>query len=146
MGALGLDGIQVMPLRRIAVAGGDVLHAIKCSDPGFVAFGEAYFSIVQAGAIKAWKMHLEMTLNLVVPVGEVRFVFLSEDRKARREETIGASNYARLTVPPRIWFGFQGLAMPFSLILNVADLPHRPEEVMRKPMEEITCNWTRNPE
>ena len=144
MGAVALDEIRVTPLRRIPVEGGDVLHAIKASDPGFLAFGEAYFSIVHSGAVKAWKLHSRMTLNLVVPAGEVRFVFIAEDQRSSREETIGEKNYARLTVPPGIWFGFQGLARPYSLILNVADLAHQPEEVIRKSMEEFPYDWKRN--
>lgn len=145
MGAVSLDQIQITPLKRIAVAGGDVLHALKRTDAGFRDFGEAYFSIVEAGAVKAWKLHRQMTLNLVVPIGEVRFVFIADDRKARRAETIGVANYARLTVPPGIWVGFQGLAAPFSLILNVADYPHQPDEVVRKPLGEFVCHWKRVP-
>lgn len=143
MGSVSLKLIQVTPLQRIAVAGGDVLHALKRTDAGFRDFGEAYFSMVEASAVKAWKLHQRITLNLVVPIGEVRFVFYAEDGRARREETIGVSNYARLTVPPRVWFGFVGLAVPFSLILNVADIPHDPDEVLRKPLEEFAYDWNR---
>ena len=64
--------------------------------------------MIEMGAVKAWKQHRRMTLNLVVPVGNVRFVFLADEGKAQREETIGVSNYVRLTVPPGVWFGFQG--------------------------------------
>lgn len=141
MGAVNLNEIKLTPLKRIAVAGGDVLHALKSTEAGFGGFGEAYFSMVQAGAVKAWKMHQRMTLNLVVPIGEVRFVFVAEDTKAQRKETIGATNYARLSVPPGIWFGFRGLAAPFSLILNVADIPHDPDEVVRKPPEAFGYDW-----
>ena len=141
MGAVALEQIQITPLKRIAVAGGDVLHALKCTEEGFRGFGEAYFSMVEPGAVKAWKMHRRMTLNLVVPMGEVRFVFLSADGEARREITIGNSNYVRLTVPPGILFGFQGLAQPNSLVLNLADMPHDPEEVVRKAVEEFACDW-----
>jgi dTDP-4-dehydrorhamnose 3,5-epimerase len=135
------DRIQLTPLNRIPVAGGDVLHALKANDSGFRGFGEAYFSVIEAAAVKAWKMHLRMTLNLVVPLGEVRFVFLGEEGKAQREETIGAGNYARLSVPPGIWFGFKGLAAPFSLVLNVSDIPHDPDEVVRKPMDAFDYCW-----
>lgn len=141
MGAVNLNQIMLMPLKRIPVPGGDVLHALKRSDEGFKDFGEAYFSMVEFGAVKAWKVHRRMTLNLIVPVGEVRFVFTTDDGNALREETIGASNYARLTVPPGIWFGFQGLASPFSLILNLADIPHEPDEVERKPREGYNYKW-----
>ena len=136
-----LEHIRLTPLRRIPVSGGDVLHALKCTDAGFRDFGEAYFSMIEFGAVKAWKVHRYMTLNFIVPVGEVKFVFIAEDGKARREETIGISNYARLTVPPGIWFGFQGLAIPFSLILNVADIPHDPDEVERRSPEDFEYVW-----
>lgn len=141
MGTVSLKQIQVTPLQRIAVAGGDVLHALKRTDAGFREFGEAYFSMIEMGAVKAWKQHRRMTLNLVVPVGNVRFVFLAGDGKAQREETIGVSNYVRLTVPPGIWFGFQGLADPFSLILNMADIPHDPEEALSRRPEDFNYAW-----
>lgn len=141
MGAVSLDQIRVTALRRIPVAGGDVLLAIKATEANFRGFGEAYFSMVNAGAIKAWKMHRRMTLNLVVPIGEVRFVFFSADGNTQREITIGAANYARLTVPPGIWFGFQGLATPCSVVLNVADIPHDPDESVRKSVEGFVYDW-----
>ncbi|SVE62175.1 uncharacterized protein METZ01_LOCUS515029, partial [marine metagenome] len=64
----------VTPLRRIENAGGDVLHGMKQSDVGYTGFGEAYFSWVSASAVKAWKRHTQMTMNVVVPVGQVKFV------------------------------------------------------------------------
>ena len=114
MGTMSLGDILITPLARIPTMGGDVLHAMKQSDAGFAGFGEAYFSWVTAGAAKAWKCHTRMTMNVVVPVGHVRFVFHSNGDKFRVEE-IGVDRYARLTVPPGIWFGFQGLAVPHAV-------------------------------
>ncbi|MHB1099241.1 MAG: dTDP-4-dehydrorhamnose 3,5-epimerase [Burkholderiales bacterium] len=142
MGAVSVDDILLTPLKRVPVKGGDVLHAMKRSDPGFVDFGEAYFSIVEKDAVKAWKRHLKMTLNLVVPVGQVRFVFMDEANR-QREVKIGEANYVRLTVPPQLWFGFQGMAVPQSLLLNVADIPHDPDEIERKLIDEIRFDWER---
>ena len=45
--------ILITPLRRIETTGGDVLHAMKHSDEGSAGFGEAYFSWVSGGAVKA---------------------------------------------------------------------------------------------
>jgi len=140
MGAVSVNDILIAQLKRIQVAGGDVLHGIKCSDPGFVDFGEAYFSIVEAGAVKAWKRHLRMTLNLIVPLGEVLFVFLDEDGVVR-EEIVGQKRYVRLTVPPGIWFGFKGLFPTDNIIMNVADIPHDPTEIERKNLHQIEYNW-----
>ena len=75
MGTVSLNDILVTPLKRIHTIGGDVLHALKSSDTGFNGFGEVYFSWIDQSAIKAWKCHLRMTLNLMVPMGKVRFVF-----------------------------------------------------------------------
>ena len=142
MGTVSLNDILVTPLKRIPTAGGDVLHALKNSDNGFNSFGEVYFSWVERGAIKAWKCHQRMTLNLVVPMGEVSFAFHLNDQKNNfRTENIGEERYARLTVPPGIWFGFQGIASGRSLLMNLADMAHDPDEVLRKKTSEIIYNW-----
>ena len=143
MGALNLNDILVTPLKRIPTAGGDVLQALKNSDIGFSVFGEVYFSWVEQGAIKAWKCHQHMTLNLVVPLGEVSFVFHIKDQKnSFRTEIISEERYVRLTVPPGIWFGFQGIASGRSLLMNLADMTHNPDEVLRKKTSEIDYNWS----
>ena len=76
----------------------------------------------------------EMTLNLVVPVGAVRFVLYDDrDPEKRRitEVILSLENYQRLTVPPKIWVGFQGVSNGLSTIMNFADIPHQPEESER---------------
>ena len=140
MGAVSVNDILITQLKRIQVAGGDVLHGMKCSDPGYVDFGEAYFSIVEGGFIKAWKRHLRMTLNIVVPFGSVLFAFVDKEGRVR-EEVIGENRYVRLTVPPGIWFGFQGLHSPYSALLNIADISHDPLESERKSVGEINYSW-----
>lgn len=140
MGAVSVDQILVTPLKRISLAEGDVLHGIKHDDAGYVDFGEVYFSIINAGAIKAWKRHLQMTLNFVVPIGKVHFVFV-DDQGRVRQELAGVDRYVRLTIPPGIWFGFSGRNDPYSLLMNLADIPHDPTEIQRKGIDEIYFNW-----
>jgi len=142
MGAIGLKDILATPLKRISTEGGDVMHALNKSDKGFNGFGEVYFSWVEQGSIKAWKCHQRMTLNLVVPLGEVYFVFhLAKEKDIFKVETIGAERYVRLTVPPGIWFGFKGLASGRSLLMNVADIEHDPDEVERLALTDINYDW-----
>ncbi len=82
-------------------------------------------------------------LDLIVPLGMVRFVFyLPEQNNNSRVEDIGEERYARLTVPPGFWFGFQGIASGRSLLMNVADMAHDPDEVLRKKTSEIVYNWS----
>ena len=133
--------IKEYPLKKISVEHGDVLHFLKETDPNFLGFGEAYFSRIHQNAIKAWKLHKRMTLNLVVPFGEVRFVFyFPEKEKHFHEYILGESKYVRLTVSPQIWFGFQG-KHPNNLIVNITNIPHDPEEVERCPLENISFDW-----
>lgn len=141
MGTVSLDSIVVTPLKRISTEGGDVLHAMKQEETGFAGFGEAYFSWISSGTVKAWKRHTKMTMNIVVPVGTVKFVFYSEGDAQVRSEEIGIENYARLTVPPNIWFGFQGRTEDPSLLLNLASIPHDPKEVERLALDRINYEW-----
>ena len=142
MGKLSLDDILITPLARISTNGGDVQHVMKKNDCGYESFGEAYFSWVNIGSVKGWKRHTQMLMNVVVPVGMVRFVFYLEAENAFRTVVIGVENYARLTVPPGIWFGFQCLSESHSLILNIASIPHDPNEVERMDLSEIDFDWS----
>lgn len=139
-----IAGVRVTPLKEIDTPGGNVFHAMKASDEGYCGFGEAYFSTAQTGKIKPWKRHNRMTLNLVVPIGKIRFV-LHDDRTEPpkfTEVVLGnPGHYARLTVPPGIWMAFQGVAEGISWLLNVADLPHDPAEADRRSIDEIPYDW-----
>ena len=127
-------------LKKITLEKGSVYHGVKKSDIGFKNFGELYFSEIYLNQIKAWKRHTSMTLNLIVPYGNVLFVFIDTNEELRKE-IIGEIQYVRLTVPPGIWFGFKGLHSPYSLVTNVADIEHKAEEVERKPIEAFSFNW-----
>jgi dTDP-4-dehydrorhamnose 3,5-epimerase len=86
-----------------------------------------------------------MTLNLVVPVGEIKFV-LFDDRDASntrfQEIIISRKNYCRLTVPPMVWMGFQGLSNDGSMLLNIANIEHDPGEVDRLEIDKMNYNWS----
>lgn len=141
MDSVGIEDIKVTKLQKILVAGGDVSHAMKNNSVGFVGFGEAYFSFILPGAVKAWKRHLRMTLNLIVPKGNVGFVFIDGNNSVRVLR-VGENNYSRLTIPPGIWFGFKGLSSEESLILNIADIKHDEGEVDRMKIEDINFDWS----
>ena len=126
--------IKIKALKQINVEGGNVLHALKASEEEFYGFEEAYFSTIEINKIKAWKRHLRMTMNLIVPVGEVQFNFYSQEKKLLSNTIIGERNYSRITVPPMTWFGFKGLASSTSYILNISNQFHDPSEVERKPL------------
>ena len=135
---------QNITTKAIPSVGGDVWHALKSTDESFQGFGEAYFSWIELGSIKAWKQHIRMTMNLIVPVGTVCFVFYDSERKSFRELRIGSDSYCRITVPPKIWFGFKGEGLCNSLVLNLSSIPHDPKEVLRMSKDEISFNWEKD--
>ena len=139
-----IDGVILTPLRQINHPKGDVFHAMKRTDPGFVSFGEAYFSSILCGLVKAWKRHSGMTLNLVCMVGKIHFV-LYDGREGSPtfgnylETTLSPDKpelYRRITIPPGVWMAFVGIGEGKSMLLNVADIPHDPTEQVNIPVEE----------
>ena len=139
-----IKDIVVTRLNVIDTPGGNVMHGMKKSSIGYAGFGEAYFSQVDKGAIKAWKRHKKMTLNLMVPSGKIKFVIF-DDRELLdtrfQEIIISKDNYCRLTVPPMVWMGFQGLSNSGSMLLNIANIEHNPSEVDRLEIDKINYNW-----
>lgn len=134
------EGVLLTPLKIIPTENGDVLHGLKASDRSFVSFGEAYFSTVSAGKRKGWKKHTRMVLNLVVPVGEIRFVLYDERNDSATKEQffevhLSRKNYQRLAVPPGIWMAFAGMGAGENMLLNIASIPHDPTEAENLPLE-----------
>lgn len=142
--ANNIVGVLLTPLKQINNPKGDVYHAMKRFDPGFIDFGEAYFSSILCGLVKAWKRHSRMTLNLVCMVGKIHFVLYDgrEDSPTYgkfMEATLSPDKpelYRRITIPPGVWMAFIGIGKGKSMLLNVADIPHDPTEQVNIPAEE----------
>lgn len=141
-----LDGVSLTPLNKIPNEKGDIFHALKSTDETFISFGEAYFSNVNYGVIKGWKKHTRMALNLIVPVGQIKFV-LYDDREFSTTfkqfwvVEIGEANYQRLSVPPGMFMSFQGIGLHRNMLLNIASIPHDPTESINKELSEISYLW-----
>ncbi|MFZ4484603.1 MAG: dTDP-4-dehydrorhamnose 3,5-epimerase [Chthoniobacterales bacterium] len=137
-----LAGVMLTPLRIVEGESGRVLHALRSDKPGFAGFGEAYFSTVAHGAVKGWKKHRDMVLNLVVPMGSIRFCLFDErglgDNGGVRwsKVDLGVENYQRLTVPEGVWVAFRGLGPGENWLLNVASVPHEPNEAEALPLDD----------
>ena len=137
-----LAGMIKTDLKIIEAESGSVYHGVKNTDIGFTEFGEVYFSSVKKDKTKAWKLHKKMTLNLFVPIGSIQFCFVDGREKSKTyNEKFGIilsqNPYLRLTVPPGLWFGFRGISEGLNFICNVANIPHDPDEVLRKELNEI---------
>ena len=146
--ANSIDGVKIVALRKIPDERGTIMHMLRNDAPHFEQFGEIYFSTVYPGAIKAWHLHSEMTLNYAVISGVIKLV-LYDDRPASAtrgnlmELFPGENNYILIQVPPGVWNGFKGAGTKESIIANCATIAHRPDEISRmSPFDPaIPYNW-----
>lgn len=143
-----IDGVQVVPLRRIPDERGTVFHMLKRTDPHFKEFGEIYFSTVYPGAIKGWHRHKDMTLNYACVSGRVKLVLYDEREGSRTrgnlfEVFLGEDNYALVVIPPDVWNGFKGMSEPHAIVANCCTHPHDPARSTRlEPFSKhIPYDW-----
>jgi dTDP-4-dehydrorhamnose 3,5-epimerase len=143
-----IDGVVITPLKQIFDERGKVMHMLRDDSPIFTNFGEIYFSCTYPGAIKAWHMHSEMTLNYAVIHGSIKCV-LFDDRPGSKtqgnveEYFLSPENYCLITVPPMIWNGWKGIGSDTSIVANCATIAHDPNEIERKPYADskIPYDW-----
>jgi len=141
-----IDGLIINQEKKISSPKGDILHAMKASSLGYVGFGEAYFSEVHTGVTKGWKRHRSATLNLIVPVGTVRFV-IYDDRQTSKSRgefvdvTVGEKNYIRLSICPGLWVAFKGLGEGLNMLMNISSEEHDPLESDNVELDDIAFPW-----
>ena len=75
---------------------------------------------------------------------DVLFVFYDENTNEIKEFIIGESNYSRLYVPPKVWFGFKNLSNADSLVVNIASIEHDDTEVHNRDIREIQYDWEKS--
>ena len=143
-----IEDVTIVARKQIVDERGKIMHMLREDDPEFDRFGEVYFSWVNQGAIKAWHLHKEMTLNYTCPHGLIKLVLYDprEDSATRGEVMeifLGPENHNLVTVPAGIWNGFKGVAEYPSLVCNCATLPHDPNEIRRMDpfSDEIPYDW-----
>ncbi|WP_276359551.1 WxcM-like domain-containing protein [Daejeonella sp. H1SJ63] len=141
-----IEGVSLNFLKIIEHPKGNIMHALRKSDLSFKGFGEAYFSEIHKDEIKGWKRHKTMVLNLIVPIGEIKFVLFDERPDSASymkfwQVNIGSGQYKRLTVPPMIWMAFQGVGDERNLLLNIASIEHDPNEAENRDLLNIDFKW-----
>jgi dTDP-4-dehydrorhamnose 3,5-epimerase len=140
-----IEGLLLTRAEKIINEKGDIYHAIKAESIGFKGFGEAYFSKIKKGVIKGWKRHNRVTLNLLVPIGEIIFVIYDDRSNSSSngsfyETRLSPENYFRLTVPPGVWVAFKGMK-DNNMLLNIIPDEHDPFESDNLPLDGINYSW-----
>jgi len=88
-------------------------------------------------------------MNLVVPVGEIKFVFFDNRNDSNTENeyysiNLSPSKYCRITVPANIWMAFQGVSKGTNLLLNIASIEHDPKEAIPARLQDFYYDWSAN--
>ena len=148
MDTKGIKGVIVTPLKIIKDERGQVMHMLRDDAPHFQKFGEMYFSGINPGVTKGWKLHTRSSSNMTVPLGRVRFVLYdaregSETAGRFQEVILGDSGeeYRLLTVPPGVPYGWSNLSPFMALVANCATEAHVPGEGQTLPIGTITYDW-----
>ena len=81
-----------------------------------------------------------MTSNICVPIGKVKFTFVSEDFKSHKTYILGDDNYGFISVPPRVWYSFKGLSKNTSLILNITNEEHNEKYIKKIKVDKFPIN------
>lgn len=141
-----IQGILLSPVKKINHENGDLFHIIRNFDEGFNGFGEAYISTIKHNEIKAWKRHIKMTANMVVPHGIVKMIIFDDRPQSTtngvfNEFILSVDNYYRLTIPPNLVYGFMGLDKNINMIINVASISHDPKEQINYSKDYLKYNW-----
>ena len=144
--ASSIDGVIIAPRRQIVDERGKIVHMLRTDDPEFTRFGEVYFSFANPGAIKAWHLHHEMTLNYACVHGLIKLVMFdartdSPTRDVLEELYLGPECHQLVQIPPGVWNGFKGVATFPSIVCNCADLPHDPSEIERMPHDDPSIDY-----
>ena len=143
-----IEGVHVVKKDKICDERGRIMHMLRNDDPRFKKFGEIYFSTVYPDAIKGWHLHKKMALNYAVVKGMIKLVLYDVREKSKTkgelmELFIGDHNYAMVVIPPGVWNGFKGVGTEEAIIANCSDIPHDPDEIVRKDpfTKDIPYDW-----
>lgn len=138
-----ISGVAIHMLGQISDQRGTVLHMLRKDSENYHGFGECYFSEILPGAVKAWKFHFKQLQNIAVPVGAVRLV-IYDDREGSDTKGLVQTldlgrpdNYFRVTIPPRLWYGFSCTSTGPALLANFANIPYDPIESITIAVDEL---------
>ena len=147
--ARGIEGVSVVPLRRIPDERGTIFHMLRSTDDHFIAFGEIYFTTIYPGVVKGWHKHREMTLNYACIFGRIKLVLYDGRRDSPTEGSLeevflGPDNHSLVIIGPEIWTGFKGIGAPFSIVANCCTHPHDPSRTTRLDPHDndIPYDWS----
>jgi dTDP-4-dehydrorhamnose 3,5-epimerase len=145
-----LDGLKFLPLTQHCDDRGRVMEILRKDDPHFVGFGQAYFSSIYPGVIKAWHAHEKQTDCMSIIHGMAKIGFYDSRPKSpthgkTHSIVVGEHHRVLIQIPPGIFHGFKAISSNEVLLINLPSEPYNrknPDEV-RRPWNDpaISFNW-----
>lgn len=131
-----IEGVKVIPLRKICDERGVIMHMLKKTDPHFEEFGEIYFSTAYPKVIKGWHEHTKQIQFYAAMVGMIKLVLYdnreqSPTYKELLELFCGEDNYQLVRIPTGVINGYKNIGTKTAIIANCATLVHQPDETLR---------------
>ncbi|KPK42627.1 MAG: dTDP-4-dehydrorhamnose 3,5-epimerase [Omnitrophica WOR_2 bacterium SM23_29] len=145
-----IEGVIIIPLKKICDERGMIMHMLKCTDPHFEKFGEIYFSTAYPGAVKGWHEHTKQVQFYAVINGMIKLILYdnrsnSSTYKELMELFIGEDNYQLVRIPTGVINGYKTIGAKTAIVANCATLPHEPDEMIRyEPHgDKVPYKWER---
>lgn len=126
-----MEGLILKPLQAHCDDRGRVMEMLRADDPFYAGFGQAYFSTIYPGVIKAWHAHQRQTDTMVVIKGMCKIGFFDdrpESTTCGQSKMVVAGEHRPLLVqiPPGIYHGFKAISHEEVLLVNLPNEPYNP--------------------
>ena len=131
-----ITDVVITPLKRFPDERGTVMHMMQVTDPDFKGFAQVYCSTVNPGKIKGWHFQNKAYRSYIVLSGMVKLVLYDEredspSKGVVQEIFMGDSNYVRVTIPPQVWSGVNGISTEPAILCDVVNMAHDPDQAKR---------------
>lgn len=144
-----IEGVEIFPLKIIKDERGAVMHILRSDQSHSTQFGELYCSLVNAGVVKGWKRHKEITQSMSVPEGMMKIVIYDDRPNSSTKGTIktiefGIDDYVLVRLPPMVWYSFKAISEKHAIIVNYVSQPYDPKESEVLPLSSshIPYSWS----
>ena len=136
------ENFLISDLKRIKHKDGDLIKGLSRASAQYAGFGESYYSCVKQGKIKAWRLHTQITNNMVIVQGELN-VNLVDKFKRVKSIKINSDNTKLLTIYPYTWYGFEAVGASDAIIHNITNFPYTESEIRRSDLKTFEGVWCR---
>jgi dTDP-4-dehydrorhamnose 3,5-epimerase len=145
-----IDGVKVIPLRKICDERGMIMHMLRSTDPHFEQFGEIYFSTAYPGVVKGWHEHTRQTQFYACIKGAIKLVLYdarpsSPTKRELMELFVGDDSYQLIRIPAGVINGYKNIGTETAILANCATVPHEPNEMLRHDPhgDKVPYTWAR---